>query len=542
MLVLIHPALLSQQKNDIKATVNNLFRYGNGEELFSGISRSKEYFENFTDARLSINKFTFGLRFEISKPAELGLNYKGIRKRYVEYSNSDNFEVCAGNFWEIIGRGMTLNSFEQRQLAFDTGLDGVRIIFKKAFDQRKNYRIKSEFLAGSLEYSDYQKPERIEEYDIKDANLEFSLFSSFNIGFNYVYAKGIIPVGNANTDVKAYLPEVYLSYNSPKFQIFSAYAHKKIDVEANDIYPVSFSSGGDGFYTSANYTLPGLGITFEYKNYRFDLTSPDNQSTERATKVLPFQNPPVAVKQQTSVLSSRIPHAGDFNDEAGCQLDIIFMPQKNLSLNLNTSIASRHYSFFDADTSSKVQFIPYKRVLNFLPSFEDSYSPYTEISIEAEYDISQKLFGKLGFIYQNDITYNYFFNEASDKKRYITIPAEIRFDLSKDLSFKILYEQQWAKNSFRPSEFQNFTNYFAAFTITKSPFLSFSLNAEFTSDKLEPSGKNTWIEAETSWNITASNIITAAFGSERGGLRCSSGICKFINPFSGFRLTIQNKL
>ncbi len=43
--------------------------------------------------------------------------------------------VRAGDFWEVIGRGLSMNTFEQRQLFYDTGIDGVRIIFKKNFGE-----------------------------------------------------------------------------------------------------------------------------------------------------------------------------------------------------------------------------------------------------------------------------------------------------------------------------------------------------------------------------------------------------------------------
>ena len=116
---------------------------------------------------------------------------------------------------------------------------------------------------------------------------------------------------------------------------------------------------------------------------------PDNQSLERATKVLPFQNPPTALKQQTSVLTSRISHPVDFNDDVGMQLDIIAVPNERLLFSFNAAISSRHYGFYDADTSSKINFAAIKRKLDFLPSFSESLSPNIELSAEAEYDIGQ---------------------------------------------------------------------------------------------------------------------------------------------------------
>ena len=91
-------------------------RYGNGYQYTGMIKNPKEYFENLTDARFNINGVTFGLRYEISDSIEYGLNFKGIAKRFVEYDHESGISLRAGNFWEVISRGLALNVFEDRAL------------------------------------------------------------------------------------------------------------------------------------------------------------------------------------------------------------------------------------------------------------------------------------------------------------------------------------------------------------------------------------------------------------------------------------------
>ncbi len=528
-----------QNTTQIRVSGSNLFRYGHGNEHLFNEEIKKEYFENITDAKLSINNFALGLRLEYIDPAEIGRNFKGLRKRYIEY-RTDDFEIRAGTFSEIVGRGLALNSFEQRELAFDTGLDGIRIIYQKTFSKNKNFRLRSEILGGFLEYSDYLEPERIEKYDIRNINLEGTLFSLFSLGVNYVYADGIIPTGNTTTDIEAYLPEIFLTFNSSRIQLLSSYAHKNVNVKANSIYPSDFYSLGDGFYLSGNYSVSGLGLTFEYKNYRFDLTTPDNQSTERATKVLPFQNPPTVLKQQTSVLTSRISHPVDFNDDVGVQLELSIVPDNRISFLLNASLSSKHFSFYDADTSSKIHFVSTERTTDFLPSFSEGYSPNIELSAETEYEISENLNSKLGIFYQRKINYNYFFNELSERIHYLTIPADVRYNLSRLISARIHSEVQHTRTSYGTRISSSFLNYYFSVGINRSPDFSININSEFTTNNSEPTGKKTWVEAEISWKLTATNIVVLAYGSERGGLRCSGGTCKYINPFNGLRISIQS--
>jgi len=117
----------------------------------------------------------------------------------------------------------------------------------------------------------------------------------------------------------------------------------------------------------------------------------------------------------------------------------------------------------------------------------------------------------------------------------------MRYTVKKDYTLKFIFENQWANYSLRTPDYQNFTNQFAAISLSKSPNFSFTLSSEFTSDKLEPTGKSNWVEAEVSYNVNSSNVVIASYGSERGGLKCTSGICRYVNPFNGFRLTIQSK-
>jgi hypothetical protein len=535
----------SQNNLNVKASLNNLFRYGSGKEIVNGLENTKEYFENISDARLQVNDIVFGVRYEISKPIEYGVDFIGIKKRYIEYNGADVLNVRAGDFWEMIGRGLSMNTFEQRQLYYDTGIDGARIIFKKNIGGKNTVKIKSEILAGNIEYRDYLSPERIETYNVRDFNFEISPVKFLNIGTNYVYSTGSIPSGNVVTQIKAYIPEFFASVTLPGFQFYSSYAHKHTNTEANELYPFNLSADGDAYYGSLSFTKPGFGITFEYKNYRFDITTPDNQSTERPTKMLPFQNPPTAVKEHTTTLTSRTPHVTDFNDEVGGQIEIMWAPKKtfqgNLFFILNGSIASKHYSFTDIDTGSRVTFKANERKYNFIPSLNDAFSPFWEVSLEAEYYLSDKIFAKAGLFQQYGVLYNDIYANGSDKKRLLTIPLEMRYTFIKDYTLKFIFENQWAYYSLRIPENQNFTNQFAAISLSRSPDFSFTLSSEFTNDKSEPTGKNMWLEAELSYNLNQSNVVIVSYGSERGGLKCTSGICRYVNPFDGFRITIQSK-
>ncbi|HEY5535202.1 MAG TPA: DUF6029 family protein [Ignavibacteria bacterium] len=542
VLLFLYSTAFSQINLNVKASVNNLLRYGNGYEYTGSEKNSKEYFENLTDARLSVNDFTLGMRYEISDPIEYGRDFKGIRKRFVEYKNDIGIAVRAGDYWDIVSRGMTFNSFEDRTLAYDTGVDGVRVSYKKTFGDKNPVKIKAQILGGDIEYSDYLTPERIETYKVRDANFEISPVKNLLIGTNYVYSKGVVPSGNARTNITANLPEAYMNLNLGDFSFYSSYAHKNIIAERNTVYPVGFSSMGDGFYSSLSYSKAGLGVTIEYKNYRFDLTNPDNQSNERASKMLPFQNPPTAIKEHTWTLISRNPHTVDFNDEVGGQVDIVYVVNDNLNFNLNGSVASRHYDYINTDNTGKIVYQRIERNFALIPSLDKQFSPFWEVYLEGEYYMSKKTYAKLALYRQNSVIYNNIIPNASEQLFVTTVPLQLKYIINKEYSVKLVAEQQVVHNSVRNADQLNYYNQLIAVNLTKSPELGFTLSAEFTNDNEEPTGKKSWFQGEVLYKLNQSNTIMVSYGSERGGLRCTNGICRFVKPFEGFRFTFQSHL
>jgi hypothetical protein len=541
LLLFISSIGFAQLKLDVKASLNNVLRYGSGTERNNDVAYGKEYFENLTDARLSVNDIIFGMRYEYSQPIEYGVNFKGIKKRFIEYNNvKDGLNVRAGDYWEVISRGLTMNVFEDRTQFYDTGIDGVKAFYKHTFGDKHPVKVKAEVLGGTLAYNDFADPTRVEVYNVRDGNFEISPFKMLNIGTNYVYAYGTIPTSSDTTSIKAYLPEGYLSFNYNNLQLFASYAHKQITTAPNVSYPVPISAKGDGFYSSLSYSMPKLGVTLDYKNYRFDLTDPDNRSNDRPTKMLPFQNPPTVVKEHSSTLISRNPHIVDFNDEVGAQVDIVYAPKDNITFNVNAAVASRHYDYSKTTNAGKVVYARIERSGNYMPSMDKQFSPYWEIYAEGEYYANKNLYTKIAFDRQNAVTYNYTNPLASEILKVNTIPVEVRYSLSKEYTLKFIVENQWVENNIRVGD-KTYMNNLVSVSVSRSPNISATVSAEVTNDNEEPTGKKSWYIGEVSYKFNSTNSLTVSYGTERGGLKCTNGICRFVRPFEGFRATLSTK-
>ena len=62
------------------------------------------------------------------------------------------------------------------------------------------------------------------------------------------------------------------------------------------------------------------------------------------------------------------------------------------------------------------------------------------------------------------------------------------------------------------------------------------------SDDPELVGDGQWISGEITLKPKSSMWIRASSGAEKGGVRCTSGVCRVISPFEGFRLAMEVRI
>jgi len=432
-----------------------------------------------------------------------------------------------------------MNSFEDRGQFFDTGIDGVRFAYKKTFGKKNPVKTKALFMGGKITFNDNLVPTRVETYDVRDGNIEISPIKNLTLGANYVYSMGSIPTSFDTTAVKSYIPEGYGTLTIGNFQWMASYSHKQSNTTPNNSYPTPLYAKGDGFYSSISYSMPKIGFTFDYKNYRYDLTAPDYRSADRPTRMLPFQNPPTAVKEHASTLLSRYPHVVDFNDEVGGQFDIVYAPTENITININAAAASRHYSYKNIGTGALIVYSRVDRTA-FMPSFSDEFSPWYEAYVEGEWYATDKLYAKVSYDYQSSVIYDNLSPDNSEKLRVSTIPTEFRYSFTKDYTLKLNFENQFVYNSNMTTK-KDFLNELISLSVSRSPNLSATVSYEWTTSDEEPTGKKAWILGEVSYKLNTTNSVTVSYGTERGGVRCTNGICRYVRPFEGFRLTINSK-
>lgn len=529
-------SFLKLYSQEISTSISNTLRYGSGFERIgeaSQIEYRKEYFENFLDTRIFSKNFTIGFRLDMYQQPEYGIPFRGLKKRYVEFTKN-KISIRAGNFNAMFSKGLSLNIFENKSLAFDTQIDGIKSEFKsKTFD--------ATILGGEIDFVEPitikdLPPLREEKYSIRAINTELKPLKEFSFGGSFVWAKGKHPNFFQTQD----------SSITQVGEIFSELRNKNVDFNIN--YLKKFSkinsidiSNGYAIYSSLSYSSGQFGMTIEYKNYAFDIVdyltriSTQPPMSYRNTRMLPFQNPPIVHKEHSFTLLSRYPHIVDFNDEVGFQLDIFYALNNKTNLSFNSSLSSRHFGDF-----VNSNFVASKKEIGkiFLPSFENSRSPFSELYFDIEhfYDEANSYI-KIAVNKRSEITYdaNPFQIYKSPKLTTITLPFVLNHSFSDITAVKFAIENQWYQK-----KDDKYFNQLSSLQITNANF-SCGIRYERTTNKYEIEGKQNWVIAECAYRFGSEHSLSLSYGEERGGQVCSNGICRTVSPYSGLRMSLTSQ-
>jgi len=524
--------LLSSQRllpQTVTPSVSNILRYGNGERGFGGLTQKVSYFENLTDVRLTFQpSVTVGFRLLADSPPEVGDSFQGIRRRFVEF-RQENFSLRAGNFNDLFGRGLALNLFENRSLAYDSWIDGVKANYRTSF-------FNATILGGTMDFRDSVTITRHEKYTIRAANIEIKPIKNFAIGTSFVEANGFIPQFIEGKTIKAEIPELYSSFQFGTVNGFIGYAHKWTNVLTDTI-----SHQGDGLYAMLSYNGKGFGVIVEYKDYRYDIRDPfDRGASERTTRMLPFQNAPIVQKEHNYTLLTRALHQVDFNDEVGFQIEGFYSLSPSTMVNLNGSIANRHH-YYDYNKSNFL-FTEQKRDNSFLPSFGRRLSPYWELFVEAEHYFEETSAIRFGVARRANVLYNDFTGaQFSHTQQATIVPLQFQYSLTSEYSVIVQTENEFAYDSYNTSNEHYYTQ-LLTIIFTRSPNLSVTARYEHTTDRADPSNKQDWLIGEVGYTFGQSHTTTISYGNERGGQICSNGVCQYQLPFEGIRFSLRSQI
>ena len=266
----------------------------------------EDIFHNWFDFNWSHDLYSLGLRYEAHQPDDFGETYQDLSFRYFQLSPG-LLELTVGNYYAMLGRGLILRSYENRDLRQDNNLDGVK---------------------GTMDLDGYQltlfwgsprsKYERIDD-PLHALDTKIDVFHWMSLGGSYLRTDitdfGFIQLYGGN-----------LGLRLPHLDFYGEYARKD-SIEEREERP------GNGIYLSSNLYFTGFGLSLEYKDYeRFEFSHGE----------LTYNNPPSLTKEHLYTLLNRRAYVLTLYDEKGYQVQAVSTPSQGFSLLANYSYTTDH--------------------------------------------------------------------------------------------------------------------------------------------------------------------------------------------------------
>lgn len=430
-------------------------------------------------------------KFESFTHPEAAQDYYQFTQRGARAGN-DRFEFTAGNFYEILGRGLLLRSYEipgtvredvgfRVRQGFYRDLDGF--LFKY---QSRAFEVKA--LRGRPLYNSFpptlaneaRRPSLLHGFE---ANARIA--SELVIGGAYLHGE--------REQTSSKYGTVYVSANLPfGAQLYSEFAQQLRPEQA--LFDLSNRSS-HALYTSANLVAGPLGVSVELKDYN--------------DFVLLFNDPPPLVKEHPYIVLNRSTHVLEPANESGWQAEAFWRFNAGHVLTLNFSQARNE--FFGRRTT------------------------FRELFAEFEYQLNVATVLKV-FADRSADPFN--LEEARNAVGvYLDKEWPQRWGTILDLEYQT-FERRFATT-------EHVKNYVAALTISRAPRISFGVLWERSTDlqladnpqtaRLETKPRN-WLGGSVGYKLNDRHFFNTFFGKRRGGPACTAGICYDVLDFEGLEV------
>lgn len=433
-------------------------------------------------------------------------NYMELTQKRVQYQD-DNFKIRIGNFYETIGRGLLLRSYdipgsvferepERTRFAFFRDLEGIAINANTNWLEIKALRAAP--LLNDLPPN--FEPDSIRRPDLVEA-IQADIFINEMISIGAAYMRSHPIFSNEFQEYGSLMFDLNPSSN---IQLFGEYAFQ------NDASLLAFDKEDSyALYSGVNFYLNSFGGSIEYKNYNLFRLGQSG-----------YNDPPSLIKEHTYPILNRSTHVLETSNETGFQTEVYYNFDAGHSITANVSTAKN-----DVFT-------------------EKNYRAYF---LEGYYVVDDYLSLKSFFDFAND-------DPKREENRISTgFIIDKSFDyiwgLVLDLQFQTFEREEFdfVLNDFSPN---TSNNYYGSLAFSYLPDISFGLVFEASTDPqltdnpetfdIE-SKTRTWFGGNASYKFNSSNRVDIFAGKRRGGPACTSGICYEILDFEGVEVRFSTR-
>ncbi|KAB2908869.1 MAG: DUF6029 family protein [Ignavibacteriales bacterium] len=460
-------------------------------------------FEDWLNIDYRYENFSAGLRYETFKPNDPSPaisrgkeNYSDIAFKYfgVSFANRNSrFELTAGNFYALIGRGLILRSYEDRNLRLDNNLEGA--IVKAGYG---NFRLT--MLVGSAANSNNERKDILSL-----ADLEYRGPKWFRPGVTLASNKPDVP-GVARTDIGS----LRLQSSFGAFDGYVEYGLKKNPDLQNGAFGGKENFIGEGFYASGSFYYDIFSVTGEYKYY-------DNFGFRSFDQSINYNQPPATRRDYSYQLFNRHPSTLDPDNEQGYQIEAnaVFTPKSSLMAQYSETKTLGNTSYIQRIYGQNLD--PRVKFREFSAQYSNEWSSAFKTTIALGYN-----------------------EELDENTKNYTGVFDMRYSFDPRNTIRLIAEHQQTHN--RTTDEKYFSDVLTV-EYLNSPKYSIAWVSEMKTR--EPVAGNT---IRVFWNYILGTVklgehtdLSLLAGSREAGIICIGGVCRYEPEFRGLELKMTNR-
>ncbi|MGD9900650.1 MAG: DUF6029 family protein [Calditrichaceae bacterium] len=443
-------------------------------------------------------KFSAGLRTESFTVTDNGQRYNRLAQKYIKFQNH-RFQIRLGNFFDILGRGLLLRTYEIPGVTFEDIGTRQRYGFYKDIDGISGGYTGEYFQAMIL----YGRPLDLTRPPTNDRELRrpnLLQAGEINLNFGNYFTPGLLYLRQDFQNEITEFGGFNLNGNGISGSQYYVEYVQDLD-KANDHFILGTGSR-HAFYSSISFSFNQMSIIAEYKDYH-EFT-------------LNFNDPPQLVREHSNTLLNRSTHSVEPQDERGFQLESLINLNGLNTLTLNYARATNKFGRIERT------FREYHADINYYLNDYSLIRPFINWSEDQIIDVYERI--TAGITIEHD---------------FLNIWG-LGFDI----------QGQKFDRKYRFNQEQNHTtkNGYLGLSFTRAPNLAGGLALELSNDPVEnntlvPLDTDTykaWLGFTLNYQFDQSHSTALFYGKRRGGNACTGGICYQVQPFEGFELRLNS--
>jgi len=412
-----------------------------------------------------------------------------LAKSFAEF-NHRSFSLRAGDFYHTVGRGLSfslLKTFEKEGLEYiiDTTVKGGKASL--AYKQ-----ITAEVFGGWIKREETAYLEEKTIWDkVLGGTLGLRLRNFADLKFNFVGSQ--IEKGTLTGTKEAAMESVTLEI--PNIKEKARFYGEFLLLQKRKWYK-DYWLNGHGIYLESSFYLKNLTLLLEFKDYQ-------NLDFE-------YNRPPLLESEQLPIVASQFANYSKDITAAAGRVDYYFSKAATLLF--------ARFSYFD----DKPGYFP-RTIAHFFAGYEKKFKETGWLTLIGGY--RRENASSLVFYYTAGNTVHYQGNLSYPLNKRLSLELDLEGkEFDGTISFGTRFNKYYERRSY--------------VSLHYSPRFIFTFFFDQTDDPqiMTFKKKENWYGAQVEVKFSHAKSIRVFYGSNKGGVKCAGGVCKFFPPFEGLRV------